>query len=799
MGRLPFRARKSALVVVASMALITSVVTLAQDSRASIDVLVYGTIREVGHPVTFRSPRSSRPSTALPKGVRRGDVVISYLETEGSASVECLHHWGRLFDTASGPTTRLVACGADDRGALARPSFLVRPARQVAVITVAFSGVSWNFDPIAAAAAAPGTVSPSVPLLTGHVTLLFSEGIHLHSLASLVDLSNLAGAHLLGAAKNPRSELVVASKPYSISGETPPWSWPTPKDSATDVSSTVALRPGRGWRHPSSPTTTTTSDPVTTTADPAPTSTSTSTSTTTTTTIPTSTSAPTTSTTTSTTVPSDGGSSSQVCGSGSLAGPSTPPAGAVTVAAGLDNGQYDTPDTTYWFAPGTHTLGTGTFSQIDFGQGDTYMGAPGAILSGQGDNDYAFVAPSASVTGVTVEYLTIEDFTPPGGNGAVNVNGGVGETIENNTIEDNSPGAGLMIGTNDVVAGNCLTANGEYGFDAYSTWDTSALTGGPSNIALTGNEISYNDTCNWEADSTDPVPVAERPSNCGSGPSAGCGCSGGGKFWEVDGATVIGNYVYDNYNVGLWADTDNTGFDIADNTISGSWGEGIIYEISYNFSISDNVFTDNVWGGGPTNPGFPEGAIYISESGGDSRVPGAESGQALISGNTFTDNWSGVVLWESADRFCGSPDNTSTGACTLVDPSVANISTCDEADLTGATPSQTPDYYDLCRWKTQNVTVRDNTFNFTEANVPGCNGSTNSCGENGVFSQYGTSPSWSPYMGTVIETAITTEQNNVFSDNTYSGAWSFMYANQSGIMTFAEWQAAGQDAGSTSS
>jgi len=353
-----------------------------------------------------------------------------------------------------------------------------------------------------------------------------------------------------------------------------------------------------------------------------------------------------------------------------------------------------------------------------------------------------------------------------------------------------------MIGTNDVVAGNCLTANGEYAFDAYSTWDTS-LTGGPSNIALTGNEISYNDTCNWESESLDPVPAADRPSNCGSGPFAGCGCSGGGKFWEVDGATVTDNYVHDNYNVGLWADTDNVGFDIADNTISDNWGEGIIYEISYNFSITDNVFSDDVWGGGPTNPGFPEGAIYVSESGGDSRVPGPESGEALIEGNTFTDNWSGVVLWESANRFCGSPDNSSTGACTLVDPSVANISTCDETDLTGATPSDTPDYYDLCRWKTQNVTVTDNTFNFNQADIPGCDGTANSCGENGMFSQYGTSPSWSPYMGDVIETAITKDQNNLFSDNTYSGPWSFMYANQSGIMTFAQWQAEGQDVSSS--
>ena len=32
-----------------------------------------------------------------------------------------------------------------------------------------------------------------------------------------------------------------------------------------------------------------------------------------------------------------------------------------------------------------------------------------------------------------------------------------------------------------------------------------------------------------------------------------------------------------------------------------------------------------------------------------------------ITGNTFIDNWNGVTLWENADRFCGSPANTSGG------------------------------------------------------------------------------------------------------------------------------------------
>jgi len=102
-------------------------------------------------------------------------------------------------------------------------------------------------------------------------------------------------------------------------------------------------------------------------------------------------------------------------------------------------------------------------------------------------------------------------------------------------------------------------------------------------------------------------------------------------------------------------------------TVCGERGATVGYmeEISYNFSITNNSFIDNAWGAGPTNPGFPTRAIYISESGGDSRVTSPLSGTAMISGNTFTDNWSGVVLWENADRFCSDGFDTP---CTLINP-----------------------------------------------------------------------------------------------------------------------------------
>jgi hypothetical protein len=172
-----------------------------------------------------------------------------------------------------------------------------------------------------------------------------------------------------------------------------------------------------------------------------------------------------------------------------------------------------------------------------------------------------------------------------------------------------------------------------------------------------------------------------------------------------------------------------------------------------------------------------------------------------ITDNLLTDNWSGVVLWESANRFCGSPDNSSTGSCTLVDPTQVNISTCDQANLTGARPNQRPvDYYDDCRWKTQNVSVTTNSFVLVPSAIGADCTVSHGCGLQGLFSQYGTDPSWSPYQGDVIEKAITTTQGNQFAHNTYRGPWRFMVHDQSEIVNFATWQGVWkQDAGSTRS
>ena len=271
---------------------------------------------------------------------------------------------------------------------------------------------------------------------------------------------------------------------------------------------------------------------------------------------------------------------------------------------------FGRPHTTYWFASGVHTLGGAAYAQINPATGATFVGAPGAVVDGQHKNYYAFADHASDVR---ISYLTIENFGTDGGNnneGVVNHDSGTGWRIDHSTIEGNA-GAGVMLGSDNALTFDCLRSNQQYGFNAYSAT-------GPKNLLLADNEIAGNDTYNWEK----RVP--------------GCGCTGGGKFWNVTGATVKENWVHDNHSVGMWADTDNRGFDFERNVFQGNYDVGLVYEISYNALIKDNVFVRNGFGEGPHNDGFPTGAIYISESGSDPRLPTSYNKTFAITGNLFS-------------------------------------------------------------------------------------------------------------------------------------------------------------------
>lgn len=477
-----------------------------------------------------------------------------------------------------------------------------------------------------------------------------------------------------------------------------------------------------------------------------------------------------------------------ICGNARLLnGPATPPGGAVVVPAGSNAAfNFNRPGKTFWFAPGVHTLGTGLYDQIIARTGSTYVGAPGAVIDGQHRNLYAF---TGDVRGVAVRYLTIRNFGRGLDNkdeGVVNHDAGPGWTVEHNTISGND-GAGVFIGSGNVVRFNCLKDNGQYGFSMYKA----PINGDSSikNIVLDHNEIAGNNTDDWERRED------------------GCGCTGGGKFWDVRGARVTANWVHGNRSVGLWADTNNIDFLFEGNLIEANTDEGLWYEISYNATIRGNSFRRNGWKKGHDNQGSPAPAIYLSESGGEPRLASAVSGAAKIriTGNFFEDNFSGVSIYENANRFCNSNGNTSTEYCTpLVLPTVI----AEPHNTTYPNPinakhpcytriGQAP-YRTDCRWHAAAIEVSGNEFRFDRRVVP-CFGSY--CGVQALMATGDDNIRWSPYTVDGVQHDVMFRNGNRFFGNRYIGDWRFATAwgGDDDILTFAQWQAApfGQDAGST--
>ena len=459
-----------------------------------------------------------------------------------------------------------------------------------------------------------------------------------------------------------------------------------------------------------------------------------------------------------------------VCGSPGLRGPSTPPDGAVVVPTSEHLGlltEASPPGTTFWLSPGRHLLGDGEYDQVTPKAGNRYVGAPGAVLDGRRRNSYAFTGDAPDVR---IEHLTIERFGRRGTNSdeaVVNHDAGPGWVLAHLTVRDNA-GAGVMLGTGTVVEDSCLADNGQYGFNAYSP-------DGVRDVTLRDNEITGNNTDDWETR------------------TEGCGCTGGGKFWETRGATITGNTIHDNRGVGIWADTNNAGFLIRGNYFADNDDSAVVVETSYNAAIIGNTFVRNALRSWRAAPGFPVAAVYVSESGSDKRVDTAYNDTFEIARNLFVDNWGGVVAWENADRFAGSPANTSTDSTTLVNPR-ATVARCRTPDVIRRTP-----YIDDCRWKTQHLRVHDNTFVFGPEDVGTECTAANLCGFSGLLANYGSYPDWSPYLGPQVQQSVTLHQDNRWFDNTYRGPWRFLVLDQSRTVSWAEWRGAPylQDRGSS--
>ncbi len=381
---------------------------------------------------------------------------------------------------------------------------------------------------------------------------------------------------------------------------------------------------------------------------------------------------------------------------------------------------------------------------------DTFIGAPGAIIDGANTQQVAF-GLNDHASGVTLKYLTIQHFVGPQNNGIVNQGQGASWTIQYSTIEDNpdtNGGAdGIMLGDDDVVSYNCLTGNAQTGISA----------DGATGFVVDHNEVSLNAE-GYEA--AHPLRLLGRD-----------------EVLHLDQrarSRTTGSTTTATWGSGS---TRTTPFSSSRATSSRkNFSEGIMYEISYNGVIEGNLLRYNGIAGNAQSSDFPEPSIYVSESGGYDAgaavmLSGVDvNGVLRISDNTFYDNADGVVLYQNADRCCGTKDGCS-GSC-------SPLPLYPEVDGDGNE-----------RWNTQNVTVSGNTFGY-DADA-GCTTQTaqhNYCAVTGLFS-----------TSTTIDRAIAFTQNNLFENNTYAGSWQFLSPDQgSSLLSPTAWQAApyNQDPGS---
>ena len=481
-------------------------------------------------------------------------------------------------------------------------------------------------------------------------------------------------------------------------------------------------------------------------------------------------------------------------------------------------------DTVYYLLPGKH-IGSLQADAGDAFVGGLSNGTP-TILSGEYSGINEAIDSNFSdgnQPGVTIEYLTVEKFQPQSDGAAINQGSNTGWTFRYDTITLNAPGAGLIAGANSELQHNCMTLNGQYGFQSSDVgpWGRDPVTNGPYNVTVENNEISYNDTCDFEGLLTnpaigwsnyDPVPPRYRNPHCGQ--VTPNGNQGGFKLWQTDGVTIKDNYIHNNWGPGIWADTNNANTTYAGNIITGNDDEAIIEEISYNFSITDNYIADNGWIGGLGNPKFPSPAIYVSQSGSDRMFGGVPkcreascSGQgsypslSVIRGNVFFNNGGNVLLWQNSDRFCSAGfDNV----CTLVDggssgpftmsacksnlPSASVNTTTYTSKPTGS-PAQ--DWWNGCLWWAANVSVTENTIDFNPAEITHCNPTDwPDCGAGGIFAEYSIAPPYDQPGGWAVLSQLTFFQNDTWSDNTYNGPSTFYAWNQgngANPVSWADW------------
>lgn len=236
--------------------------------------------------------------------------------------------------------------------------------------------------------------------------------------------------------------------------------------------------------------------------------------------------------------------------------------------------------------------------------GMTFVGEPGAVLTGEGRTDFAFAASAEPYPrNVVIRGLVIEHYAPGAQSGAVRADVEAGAwTVEDCEVRENA-GGGVRIGPRARVLRNRVHHNTQIG-----------VLGSGDGVLVEGNEIAHNNPraeydMYWEA--------------------------GGTKFTRTRDLVVRGNWVHHNRGPGLWTDIDNVRTLYERNRVEDNAESGIFHEIGYAAVIRDNVARRN--GAEAVPAGWVSGAGILVHS----------SRGVEVYGNRVEDNRNGITAIEA--------------------------------------------------------------------------------------------------------------------------------------------------------
>ncbi|HEU0073624.1 MAG TPA: right-handed parallel beta-helix repeat-containing protein [Dehalococcoidia bacterium] len=233
----------------------------------------------------------------------------------------------------------------------------------------------------------------------------------------------------------------------------------------------------------------------------------------------------------------------------------------------------------------TITNGAG-YSNTNPQANTTYECGPGVVLDGRGAK-FAFTGTASNVT---IQNCEIRGYNSGFQEGAIR-SLGEGWLIQNNDIHDNSHGGIDGGGNNTVIRNNHVHHNGMYGIAG----------GDGANLLIEGNEVSYNNTANFDAGFE----------------------GGGGKVTEANGLIIRNNTYHHNFGPGIWSDENVINAIIENNNVYENTWVGIFYEISAGAVIRNNTLTNNGFGD-------PRGAFWRSQ------IIVAASNDVLVEGNVVS-------------------------------------------------------------------------------------------------------------------------------------------------------------------